>query len=94
MIKYLIFSLLLISQTSFGQTNYNTILAPKKDSLKIDLKLQKEKLDTISHLMLGASCLSTMIIYSLNPKSGYILILPASLCIGSISTKIYSNSLK
>jgi len=82
--KFIVIILILFSTEIFGQTNYNTIMAPKIDSLqKVNLRIKKkEKLETIANVMFAAGVLSTMVMYNIEPKAPMVFIVPVSLCVG------------
>jgi len=92
--KTLTILLILLSTTVFGQTNYNTILNQKKDSVdtKINLRLKKyEKLNNIAHIMFAASVVSSIIIYNIPNKHISPFIIPASLAIGGMGVKVWAD---
>lgn len=93
--KFFIILLCLITSTVYGQTNYNTILAPKKDSTTINLRLNKiERLNTTSHLLFAAGVVSTMVIYNLNNKSPMMFVVPLGFCLSGMGLHIYQSHLE
>jgi hypothetical protein len=85
--------LLFVSINTFGQTNYNTILNTKKDTLpEIDLHLKKsEKFSTSATLLHFAGLVSLTTLYYLKPASPAGFIVPASLCATSIGFHFWSS---
>jgi hypothetical protein len=85
--------LLFVSINTFGQTNYNTILNTKKDSLpEIDLHFKKsEKLSTVATLLHFAGLVSLTTFYYIAPTKPIGFILPASLCATSIGFHFWSD---
>jgi hypothetical protein len=92
--KTLTIFLIILSSSVFGQTNYNTVLNTKGDSVdtKINLRLEKSrKLDNLAHLMFAASVVSTIIIYHTPNKHISPFIIPASLAIGGMGVKVWAD---
>jgi hypothetical protein len=87
MIKFLLPTLLILSQVCFSQTNYNTILAPKIDSTNklINLRLEKkEKLETVGNLLFATGILSTILLYNIEQKSPILFVTPATICLSGM----------
>jgi hypothetical protein len=78
--------LLLVSTNLFGQTNYNTILNTKQDSIQpIDLHYQRSERysTTASFLHLGA-LVSLASLYYITPGNANGFLIPAGFCATSI----------
>ena len=84
----------LLTSSVFAQTNYNTILVPKHDTIqKINLRLKKkERLETTGNILFAGGVLSTIVLYQTNPGSPWQFIAPVSLCVmGFITMGIASK---
>ena len=90
--KLSLITFLFCSSNLFGQTNYNTILNTKKDSLPpIDLHLKKsEQLLTAATILHASAAISTSILYFVNPNPKAFFI-PAGMCVGSFTLHILSS---
>ena len=91
--KSLTIILLLFTTNLFGQTNYNTILNTKKDTLpEIDLHLKRSeqisKVATILHLTALVSLAS---LYYITPGNAKGFLIPAGLCATSIGLHFWSG---
>jgi hypothetical protein len=84
--KSLITILLLISTNVFGQTNYNTIMNTKKDSVQtIDLHYQKsEKYNTAATICHVAALVSLTSLYYITPGNAKGFLIPAGFLVTSI----------
>jgi hypothetical protein len=91
--KSLTLILLLTSFNLFGQTNYNTILNSKKDSLpEIDLHLKRgEKISTVATILHVAGLVSLTSLYYIAPTKPVGFIVPAALCVTSIGCHFWSG---
>jgi hypothetical protein len=91
--KTLTIILFLVSFNIFGQTNYNTILNTKKDTLpEIDLHLKRSeqisKAATFLHL---ASLVSLASLYYITPGNAKGFFIPAGLCVTAIGFHFLSD---
>ena len=85
--------LIFVTSLSFAQTNYNTILNQKKDTLpEIDLHFQRyERMQTYATILHAATIVSLTTLYYLTPGKPPMFLIPASMCTASISLHILSS---
>jgi hypothetical protein len=91
--KILSIILLLISTNLFAQTNYNTILNTKKDSLpEIDLHLKRsEQISTAATILHVTALASLASLYYITPGNAKGFLIPAGLCVTSIGLHFWSG---
>jgi hypothetical protein len=85
--------LICISTNLFAQTNYNTILNTKKDSLpEIDLHYQRyERMQTTATILHAATIVSLTTLYYLTPSKPAMFLVPATMCNASITLHFLSG---
>jgi hypothetical protein len=91
--KLLTTILFLVTTNLFAQTNYNTILNTKKDSLpEIDLHYQRyEKMQTSATILHAATIVSLTTLYYLTPNKPSMFLVPATMCTASITLHFLSG---
>ena len=84
--KLLITILLLISTNLFGQTNYNTIMYTKQDSVPpIDLHYQRsERYTTVATILHATALVSLASLYYITPGNAKGFLIPAGFLVTSI----------
>jgi len=91
--KSLTLILVLFTTNLFGQTNYNTILNTKKDTLpEIDLHFKRsEQISTAATFLHLASLVSLASLYYITPGNAKGFLIPAGLCATSIGLHFWSG---
>jgi hypothetical protein len=91
--KILATILFLVTTNLFAQTNYNTILNTKKDSLpEIDLHYQRyERMQTSATILQVATIVSLTTLYYLTPTKPSMFLVPATMCTASITLHFLSG---
>jgi hypothetical protein len=85
--------LFLLSFNLFGQTNYNTILNTKKDTLpEIDLHFKRhERMQTYATFLHLGTIVSLTSLYYLTPNKPAMFLVPATMCTASITLHFLSG---
>ena len=91
--KSLFTILFLISTNLFGQTNYNTIMYTKEDSIPpIDLHYQRSERYTTTATILHFTALASLAsLYYITPGNAKGFFIPAGLCATSIGLHFWSG---
>ena len=91
--KSLTLILILFTTNLFGQTNYNTILNTKKDTLpEIDLHLKRsEQISTAATIFHVTALVSLASLYYITPGNAKGFLIPAGLCATSIGLHFWSG---
>ena len=91
--KTLTLILILFTTNLFGQTNYNTILNTKKDSIQpIDLHLKRsEQISTAATILHVTALVSLASLYYITPGNAKGFFIPAGLCATSIGLHFWSG---
>ena len=92
--KSLFTILFLISTNLFGQTNYNTIMYTKQDSIPpIDLHYQRsERYNTTATILHFAALVSLASLYYITPGNAKGFFIPTGLCVTAIGFHFISAS--
>ena len=91
--KSLITILLLISTNLFGQTNYNTIMYTKEDSIPpIDIHYQRsERYNKTATILHFTALVSLASLYYITPGNAKGFFIPAGLCVTAVGFHCLSD---
>lgn len=85
--------ILFMSFNLFGQTNYNTILNTKKDTLpQIDLHLKKsEQYSTIANILHASAVITLSALYYIDKRPIVMFTIPTGLVLSAFTFHIFSS---